>query len=213
MKQPIYWNLSDAWNASAIKENRPSQPRSYIYASEVFGAKIDRWLKMKNVDFSNPPNDRSLRKFFAGNIWEYVVKQILLVCGLYHAEEIKVDATPYDGLLSVHGRLDFIAGGYVDKAEAMAKLKEHHLPEILHGLAEKVIGSLAGQNLEKKILEIKSVSMFVHDYLEKRRKPLDYHVGQAYHYQKNNEFGYKADIAYISKDTALLHQFSLDAAS
>jgi hypothetical protein len=151
-----------------------------------------------------------MRKFFAGNIWEYVVKQILLVCGLYHAEEIKVDATPYSGMLPVHGRLDFIAGGYVDKAEAMAKLKEHHLPEILHGLAEKVIDSLAGQNLEKKILEIKSVSMFVHDYLEKRRKPLDYHVGQAYHYQRNNEFGYKADIAYISKDTALLHQFGLD---
>jgi len=210
MKQPIYWNLSDAWNQAATKEDRPLQPRQYIYASEVFGAKIDRWLKLKAIQPSNPPNDRSMRKFFAGNIWEYVVKQILLVCGLYHAEEIKVDATPYSGMLPVHGRLDFIAGGYVDKAEAMAKLKEHHLPEILHGLAEKVIDSLAGQNLEKKILEIKSVSMFVHDYLEKRRKPLDYHVGQAYHYQRNNEFGYKADIAYISKDTALLHQFGLD---
>ena len=212
MKQPTYWNLADAWNASAIKENRPLQPREYIYASEIFGAKIDRWLKMKGVEFSNPPNDRSLRKFFAGNVWEYVVKQILLVCGLYHAEEIKVDAIPYKDMLPVHGRLDFVAGGFVDKAEAMAKLKENHLPEILHGLAEKVIDSLAGLDLEKKILEIKSVSMFVHDYLEKRRKPLEYHVGQAYHYQRNNPFGYKADIAYISKDTALLHQFSIDSA-
>jgi hypothetical protein len=210
MNKPIYWNLSDAWNQAAVKNDRPLQPRSYIYASEIFGAKIDRWLKLKAIQPSNPPNDRSMRKFFAGNIWEYVVKQILLVCGLYHSEEIKVDATPFRNMLPVHGRLDFIAGGYVDKAEAMAKLKENRLPEILHGLAEKVIDSLAGQNLEKKILEIKSVSMFVHDYLEKRRKPLDYHVGQAYHYQRNNEFGYKADICYISKDTALLHQFGID---
>jgi len=205
----VYWNLTDAWNAAAIKENKPLQPRPYIYASEIGGAKIDRWLKQKAIPYTNPPNDRSLRKFFAGNCWEYIVKQVLLICGLYHAEEIKVDCTPYENMLEVHGRLDFICGGYVDKAEALAKLKEHHLPEILHGLAEKVIDSFAGQTLEKKILEIKSVSMFVFDYLEKRRKPLEYHVGQAYHYQRNTE--YKAEIAYISKDTMLMHQFGIDA--
>jgi hypothetical protein len=209
MKQPLYWNLTDAWNAAAIKENKPLKPRDYIFGSEIFGSKIDRWLKMRAVEYTNPPNDRSLRKFFAGNCWEYIVKQVLLICGLYHAEEIKVDATPYKDMLSVHGRLDFLCGGYVDKEEALAKLKDHHLPEILHGLAEKVIDAFAGHSLEKKILEIKSVSMFTFEYLEKRKKPLDYHVGQAYHYQRNTD--YNAEIAYISKDTMLMHQFGLDA--
>jgi hypothetical protein len=211
MKQPIYWSLTDAWNAAAIKTDRPLRPRDYIYASEIIGkAKIDRYLSMLAVQPTNPPNDRSMRKFFAGNCWEYIVKQVLLICGIYHQEEIKVDATPFDNMLSVHGRLDFVAGGYVDKVEALAKLKEHHLPEILHGLAEKVIDSFAGMPLEKKILEIKSVSMFAFDYIERRRKPLAYHVGQAYHYQRNTE--YNADIVYISKDTMLMHQFGLDAA-
>jgi hypothetical protein len=101
----------------------------------------------------------------------------------------------------------------VDKAEALAKLKEQHLPDILHGLAGKVIDSFAGKDLERKILETKSVALSTYDYIEKRGKPLDGHVGQVYHYERNNSEGYKGYIAYISKDTALLREFAIDAAT
>jgi hypothetical protein len=198
------------WNAAAVKENRPPQVRDYIYASELMYPKIDRWLKMNGVEYTNPPNDRSLRKFFAGNVWEYVVKSVLLVCGVYQREEVKADAVPYEGGLSVHGRLDFIAGGYVDGAEARAKLKEHNFPDFLELVAEKVISSLEGRQLDRKILELKSVSMYALEYVEKRRAAMATHTGQAYHYQKNT--GIPAEIAYVSKDTALIAQFGINVA-
>jgi hypothetical protein len=209
MKQPISWNLADPWNEAAMSESRPLLPRDYLFASEIFGSKIDTYLKMLSIQPTNPPNDRSNRKFFAGHVWEFIVKQVLLCCGIYQQEEIKIDATPYPNLLSVHGRLDFVAGGYVDRDEAFAKIKEHHLPETLHGIANRAINKWHGMNLEKVILEIKSVALFTYDYIEKRRKPLDGHVGQTYHYERNNKEGYKGYIAYVSKDTTLLSQFGL----
>jgi len=93
--------------------------------------------------------------------------------------------------------------------EAWAKIKEHGLPDILHGIAQRAIDKWHGLNLERKILEIKSVSMYAYDYVEKRRRPIDGHAGQAYHYQRNNKEGLKADIVYVSKDTTLLSQFAL----
>jgi hypothetical protein len=209
MKQPINWNLAEPWNEAAKSENRPLKPRDYLYASNIFDSNINTYLSMIGVQPSNPANDRSLRKFFAGHVWEYIVKQVLLVCGVYHQEEIKIDATPFPNLLPVHGRCDFLAGGLVDKEEAWAKIKEHNLPDILHGIAHRAIDKWHGLNLEKKILEIKSVAMYTYDYVEKRRRPIEGHAGQAYHYQRNNSEGLKADIVYVSKDTTLLSQFGL----
>jgi hypothetical protein len=209
MAKPIIWSLADPWNEAAKSEDRPLKPREYLYASNIFDSHINTYLSMIGVEPSNPANDRSRRKFFAGHVWEYIVKQVLLVSGLYHQEEIKIDATPFRNLLSVHGRCDFLAGGLVDKDEAWAKIKEHNLPDILHGIAHRAIDKWHGLDLEKKILEIKSVALYTYDYVEKRRRPIDGHAGQAYHYQRNNKEGLKADIVYVSKDTALLSQFPL----
>jgi hypothetical protein len=209
MKQPIYWNLAEPWNEAAKSEDRPLKPRNYLFASNIFDSHINTYLSMLGVEPTNPANDRSRRKFFAGHVWEYIVKQVLLVCGVYHQEEIKIDATPFSNLLSVHGRCDFVAGGLVDREEAWAKIKEHGLPDILHGIAQRAIDKWHGLDLERKILEIKSVSMYAYDYVEKRRRPIDGHAGQAYHYQRNNKEGLKADIVYVSKDTTLLSQFAL----
>src|SRR5260221_285194 len=113
--KPTNWNLAQLWNEVAYKDNRPLQKRDYIYASEIGAPYIDRFYKMKAIPYTNPPNNRSLRKFLAGNIWEHIVRQILVACGVYKHEEVKIDAIPYEGMLSVHGRLDFKAGGYVDE--------------------------------------------------------------------------------------------------
>lgn len=201
----IKWRLSEPWNMAAMSENRPLVPREYIYASEIFGSKIDRFLKMRAVPFTDPPNDRSLRKFFSGNVWEHIVKQVLLVTGLYHKEEVKIDATPFSGLMSVHGRHDFLAGGYVERDEALYNIKKHNLPEILHRIAYRAIDFYAGQNLEMKIIELKSISMFTYEYIEKRNRAIDGHVGQSYHYKRNSS--YPTEIAYVSKDTTLLKEY------
>lgn len=205
---PTPWNLAQLWNQVSYKENRPLIPRDYIYASEIGSPYIDRYYKMKAVPFTNPPNARSLRKFLAGNIWEYVVKQILVACGVYKQEEIKVDVLPYPSLLSVHGRLDFKAGGYIDREEAILNVSLLNLPDFLHKIAQRIIESLAGATLEYKILELKAVSTFAMDMVERRRCAIPQHSLQAYHYQKHSKI--KAEVSYICKDDSRMAQFPLD---
>lgn len=202
------WNLAQLWNEVAFKENRPMVKRDYIYASEIGYPFVDRYLKMKAVPYTNPPNNRSLRKFLAGNIWEHVVKQILVACGVYRHEEVKTDAEPYEGCLSVHGRLDFIAGGYIDAEMAMINVAQLQLPDFLFKIAERIINGLAGGHLKEKILELKAISTFAMDMVERRGSAIPQHTLQAFHYQKNGK--YPAEICYVCKDDSRMAQFRVD---
>lgn len=202
------WNLAQLWNEVAHKDNRPMQKRDYIYASEIGYPYVDRFLKMKATPYTNPPNNRSLRKFLAGNIWEHVVKQILVACGVYRHEEVKIDATPYVDCLSVHGRLDFIAGGYIDELMAMQKVAELEIPDFLFKIAERIINALGGGHLEEKILELKAVSTFAMDMVERRGAAIPNHTLQAYHYQKNGK--YKSEVCYVCKDDCRMAQFAIN---
>lgn len=202
------WNLANLWNAVAYKESRPMVKRNYIYASELGSPYIDRFLKMKATPYTNPPNDRSLRKFLSGNLWEFVVKQILVSCGVFRHEEVKADGCPYDGCLDVHGRLDFLAGGYVDKEEAMANVVDLHLPDFLVDISHRIINELAGGHLEEKVLELKAVSTFAMDMIERRRGPVPNHTLQGYHYDRFTD--YPAEISYICKDDCRMAQFKIN---
>ena len=203
----IPWSLASAWNIAAKKDNRPLVPRNYLYASELGSPMIDVWLKMKAVPFTNPPNDRSLRKFLMGGIVEHVVTIILAATGVYKASEIKVDSQ-IKGMLSVHGRLDFIAGGHVDKDKAMQVLQTLLLPDFLITVAERIINELAGKTMKETILELKSCSSYAFEVVEKRKRPMPNHALQGFHYQFNK--GIPADIAYISKDSCLMAQFHIN---
>lgn len=208
-KEPkiLTWSLSQLWNEVAYKENRELQKRDYVYASEIGMPFYDRYLKMKAVTYTNPPNNRSLRKFLAGNIWEYTVKQILVACGVLKHDEIKIDAEPYKDCLAVHGRCDFIAGGYIDAEMAMINVSKLQLPDYLLVIAEKIIASLGGKTLQEIILELKSVSTFAMDKVERMGEPMPNHTLQGYHYQKNGKI--TANVAYICKDDCRMAQFGI----
>jgi len=195
------------WNGATLSDSRPPQPRDYLYASELGSGLYDTIKSMRGETPTTPANDRSRRKFFAGHVWEYIVKNVLLMCGLYQKEEITVNSVPFDGLLGVHGRLDFLVGGKVDKETAMRNVEQNGLPDFLKAVAERIIAESDGYEYEKMILEVKSCSMFVLDYVEKRNAPISSHAMQAYHYKRTT--GLPADIIYVSKDTALIKQFSL----
>lgn len=208
--KPIIWNLASIWNGAAIKENRPLQERDYIYASEIGMPFYDRYLKMKAIPFTNPPNNRSLRKFLAGNIWEHVTKQILVACGVYRHEEVKIDTAPYADCLWVHGRCDFIAGGYIDGEMAAIKVTNLNLPDYLVKVADKIIAELKGKTLAERIMELKAVSTFAMDKVERMGAAIPNHTMQAYHYQKNGNI--QAAISYICKDDCRMAQFDVNAA-
>lgn len=207
--QPVDWSLMQVWNAIAIKHDRPLQKRDYVYASELNQPMIDRVMKMNAVPYTNPPNDRSRRKFLCGNLIEFLVRQILVATGFYDKHELKIDAKPYDDCLEVHGRCDFKSViGYIDKGMAFTRLNEMNLPEEIYNLGKGIIESLDGVFIKGKILEIKSISSFGFEKVEKTKMAIPAHTLQAYHYQKNG--GIPCELVYISKDDLRMQQFSID---
>jgi hypothetical protein len=201
-------NIKEVWNSVAYKENKPLRRRDYVYASEIGNSIYDRVLKMRAVPYTNPPNKRSLRKFLAGNIWEYVTKQVLLCSGVFYSEEVVCNSTPFEGLPDVHGRVDFFVGGVVSSDEAMAKLQDAKFPEYLYMVAEKIIIALDGAEFEKSIFELKSCSSFAMDKIERMGKPLYNNASQAGYYQK--ALSLPIILAYVCKDDSRMEQFVIN---
>jgi hypothetical protein len=203
------WSFYQIWNESLEqgKTNRILEPRQKIWASELGGAYIDRYLKMTGVQPSNPPNPRSLRKFEAGNIWEAIVGYVLRRAGILINRQEWL-SYQYDRLLPVTGKLDYIAGGKpdYDKSFSVIKTEFNWLPEFISTATANIVQYLCQQypnGLENIILEIKSCSSFMFERYEKRGEASPQHKLQTFHYLKAKNMP-EAHIVYVSKDDARL---------
>jgi hypothetical protein len=125
------WSFQQCWNDGLIPVERKQVPRDYCYASELGGAYIDRFLKMKGIEYTTPPNERSLRKFQAGNFWEWLVSMVLKRSGLIIEQQTRLEYK-YDNLLPVAGKVDFLAGGTPDWAKARAEMDVYDLPDFVN---------------------------------------------------------------------------------
>jgi len=199
------WGFAQIWNESLeIDKEKTLEPRQRIWASEIGGSLVDRYLKMKGVKPTNPPNARSRRKFEAGNIWEHIVGYVLKRAGILieSQEWLKYE---YPGLLPVSGKLDFIAGGNPDYDKASYALKEvDWLPPFVSLAALNIVDKLKKQfpnGLKNIILEIKSCSSFMFDNYEKSENASPQHKCQNFHYLKAKDMP-EGHIVYISKDDA-----------
>lgn len=180
------WSVAEIWNNSLLTfDTRSPEPRDYMYASEIGGAFIDRWMKMKGKKYSNPPNERSQRKFQAGNIWEWIIGFVLKRAGLKVDRQTKLQ-NQLPGCLLVSGKLDYLTGGKPDWDFAEQQVKSLDLPEFLYYASMQIIGQLrakyANDELEEVITEVKSLGSFVFDKLEASNKPLYHHGAQTYFY-------------------------------
>lgn len=196
------WSFSNVWNTSLVsREPRKVDRRDYIWASELGGSYIDRLLKMKGVEPTNPPNNRSLRKFEAGNLFEWVVELVLRRAGVLH-ESQKHLKYQYDGLLEVTGRLDHLAGGTPDWKRAKSDIKDFHLPEVIEDTTNLVIETLSEKypnGLKNIIIEVKSVASNMFHRYEDNMKAQPHHELQLFHYLKASGMD-EGHIIYISKD-------------
>jgi hypothetical protein len=199
----LKWSFSNIWNESLEKgkPERKLEPRDYIYASEMGGAYIDRYLKMKGVAYTNPPNMRSLRKFESGNIWEWIVQLILMRAGILINSQEHLDFQ-YDGLLRVAGRLDHLAGGKPDWNKAEIELESLELPEIISRATRNIVSYFKEKyplGLETLTLEVKSVSSFMFESYLRSGEANAGHKLQLFHYLKAKGLS-EGHIIYICKD-------------
>lgn len=210
----VDWKFASIWNDSLVSyAERPIKPRDYIYASELGFPFIDRYLKMLGTKPTNPPNNRSLRKFQAGSIWEAIVGFVLVRAGIMKKRQVTANVQIAD-YLPVHGRLDYIAGGKVDweKAEREIHLIEPLLdmfPEFLRYACTEIMERLRVQYTNEfleKILEFKSCSSFVFERNRRSNTANAHHVLQNFHYLIGEEFDFGA-VTYISRDDCRLLEF------
>lgn len=216
------WNLSVLWNDSIrLIPERELVPRNHIWASELGGSFIDRYLKMNAVLPTNPPNERSRRKFAAGHVWEWIIGLILTSIGVLKQRQLRGEVE-LPGCLKVTGKLDFIAGGPVDWEKARAEvakvrsvfaLSMDEMPAFLHHAVDYILDAMEKEYgthpLKEYVIENKSVSSFMFEKIQKAGSPLPNHILQSFHYVLANPEIDEAKITYISKDDSLMDEYSV----
>lgn len=204
-------DIATIWNLSIEKKDRPIEPRQRLFASELGGSMIDRWHKLKGTPYTNPPNSRSMRKFMAGDIWEWIIKTVLIRSGIPFTTQERVELN-YEGLLPISGRLDFIIGGKINPDEALQKLEQEDMPDFIKNPARAIIESLRTTypdgEIPKKVIEVKSVSSYIFESLLEQDNPRTHHMLQGAVY--NLTTGLPTDIVYVCRDDCRLMQYSID---
>lgn len=208
----LSWGFAEIWNQSLIvRPDRPVEPRDYVWASEIGGSMIDRYLKMTGVQPSNAPNNRSLRKFQAGDIWEWLCALVLKRAGVLIETQSKL-SYQYPGLLRVSGKQDFLAGGQPDWKRARKELSFLGLPEMLHNASLSIINQLESrfghEALKEIVLEIKSTSSFMYAKYEKTGQPNHNHRCQIFHYLKAQGMT-EGHVVYVCRDDCMLLEFGV----
>lgn len=205
------WGFAQIWNQSL--DNRPErtlEKRDHVWASELGGAMVDRWLKMNAVEPTNPPNMRSLRKFEAGNIWEWIVGLVLKRANVLLDTQEWVEYQ-HDNLPRVTGKLDFLAGGKPDWEKAKADLAKFDFPDFIMRAASGIVSDLQEsypKGLKQIVLEIKSCSSFMFEKYERTNLPSIHHALQTFHYLKAKGMQ-EGHIVYVSKDDCRLIEFGV----
>lgn len=196
------WSLAGVWNAAVLaREPREIEARDRIWASELGKGVADVVLKMRGEPMSNPPNARSMRKFEAGNIFEWIVRLVLLRAGILQASQERLEHQ-YPGLLAVSGKLDFLAGGMPKYDSALELIQQLEMPDVLARSMNAVVGYLQEKyphGVSSRILEVKSISSFMFDALEKTGKATQNHRMQMFHYLKCKDMP-EGEIIYICRD-------------
>jgi hypothetical protein len=205
------WSFAQVWNDSFENfEERPLNPRDYMYASELGYGYPDRFLRMKATRMTNPPNARSRRKFQAGNIWEWIIEFVLRRAGILRQQQVR-SKVELPGCIPVSGRCDFVAGGAVDWERAEYEIKHMGLPEVIYHATEKIVGHLKaryeGRYLQETILESKAVSTYVMDMIESKKQPQFHNALQTFHYVFAGQYAGK--IIYVCKDDCRLEEFDI----
>lgn len=208
------WSLAKMWNkALEQKSERVTEPRDRIYASELGRSDIDIFLKMQGTEPSNPPNERSQRKFHAGDLYEWFVFLVLKKCGILISKQTPVK-NEMEGCVPVSGRLDFIVGGIPNYEEGQKKIDELiealEMPPLFHQVTKNFIEILKAEypnGLDEKVLEVKSVAVFGFDKVEKTNKAIAGHDLQNFHYSRG--LNMEGSLCYISRDDLRMYEIPI----
>jgi hypothetical protein len=194
------WQISKIWNDS-IDQNaeNPLVKRERLWASELGKQDLDIYLKLIAEPVSNPFDARSKRKFEAGNLFEWIVKLILIRCGIYQESQKWVDCKEFG--LQVTGKLDHLAGGVPRYEEAQKEIEALMLPDMFTKATNNILDYFKTNypnGLPQQGIEVKSTSSFGIEKVYFTGKGLAGHDLQAFHYAYNTKLPFT--LLYICRD-------------
>lgn len=206
------WSFFQLANLAATdKPVRDIKPRDYLWATDLDKAPIDVYHAMIGTVPTNPPNDRSMRKFHAGDIWEFYAYLVLYFAGVLKTNQDRL-THQYPGLLMVSGRQDFIAGGIPDWNKAKEAVRLFPMTDPIKEYFQRLIFSFekefGNKELKEIIIECKSVGSFMFPRYEALGKPSKGHAKQLFHYLISEQRD-EGHVAYISKDDSLMLEFPI----
>ena len=204
------WGLATIWNQTLTREKRELSERKNLWATDMSKSLIDVFLSMKGEKPSNPPNERSLRKFEAGDVCEWVVKVILMRAGLLKVTQQRVEYQ-YKGLLRMSGRIDYLVGGKPDLAKVKAEMETMDVPDSFKYRAEAIVRYINDQypkGLPEMPFEIKSVASFGADAMERTGRSIAAHRMQMKFYLNGSRYE-KGMLIYICRDDLRMFEFEI----
>ena len=206
------WGIEQVWNETLVQQQRVTEPRDRIYASEIGKNYWERYQKMMGVQPTEKYENRILRKFAAGNWFEAMIINVFKQIGIFVSSNDRLTIPANDKHLEITVKPDLIAGGQNDWDEARKNLEASGLEDIMKEIGFNLIDEFEKKfpgGLEEKLLEIKTVNSQVFwakkDYLE---EAYPFHTMQCYTGLKQT--GIKDGVVvYISKDDLTMKEFPL----
>lgn len=214
---PSAWSLMGIWNSQLTfgRGEKKLEKRERIWASELGKDPYERWLKMNAIKPDFDFDERTLRKFEAGNFFERVIGLVLVSSGLLIHDNKSYEIPADDNHLLVSVRPDFVAGGKPNWEKVKQNIDEELLFKLMPNLG-RIARSLVDEfskkypnGVKNMVYEIKSINSQVFwaqkDYLH---EAYPHHRLQAFAEMKATGLK-EGRILYISKDDLTVAEFSL----
>lgn len=206
------WTISKIWNESIDqREERPMVARNRLWASELGKSDIDLYWKLQGEQPSNPFDSRARRKFEAGNLFEWIVKLVLVRCGIYKESQKWLGYKMDSNSLEVSGKLDHIAGGIPRYEEARKELEAMMLPDLFGRAVDKIMDYFKKEfpnGLPEQGIEVKSTSSFGIEKVYATNKAMQGHDLQAFHYSYQTKLPFI--LLYICRDDLRMADLFID---
>lgn len=205
--------IAEGWNAGFVEgEEWETKPREHLWASELGNAPIDLFLRLKGEKPSNPPNERAKRKMGAGLDWEFTIEQILATAGILVAKQVRCEYQ-FEGLLKVTGKCDFMIGGKVN-IEAAQKYLEEGRAYISPNRARAAMNAIKyyqknyPNGFKQHPDELKSISDYAMDMMEKSNRPILRNELQLLHYLVSLDHNV-GTLSYLNRNDERMMEFSI----
>jgi hypothetical protein len=205
------FGIAEVWDrALSAREIRPVEKRDRLWATDMAKGYVDVFFSMRGEQPSNPPNARALRKFEAGDVFEWVVKNVLIRAGLLRAAQIRVEYQ-YKNLLPMSGKIDYLVGGKPELKKIEAELATMDVPEAFKRASWAIVRYIDRKypgGLPEMPFEIKSIASFGADAMEKKNRSIQAHRAQLKFYLNGSRYE-RGMLIYICRDDLRMFEFEV----